>query len=157
MCKKENLLTSHLKMPRCQVIKANNRKCKNYARKGLTCCYPHRNLEEEETVTLCNPCDSKYSPSEPQEVIETFEINPWDDDDIWEQIIAAAYQGPESFADGLDWIALCTNVFHKGYSRFVFHKSLPEKHVNQIIKNRGAIYDARLDSNKQLVVYVSVL
>jgi hypothetical protein len=145
-------------MPRCQVIKANNRACRNYARKGLTCCYPHRNLETDTCEVITTPVNIvKNDIPPPPSKIETFEINPWDDDDIWEQIIAAAYQGPEAFADGLDWIALCTNVFHKGDTRFVFHKSLKEKDANQIIKNSGAIYDARLDSNKQLVVYISVI
>ena len=29
----------------CQVIKGNERSCRNYARKKLTCCYQHRKLE----------------------------------------------------------------------------------------------------------------
>jgi len=29
----------------CQVIKGNERPCRNYARKNLTCCYQHRKLE----------------------------------------------------------------------------------------------------------------
>jgi len=33
-------------MSGCQVIKSNDRWCRNYARKGLTCCWSHRNLEE---------------------------------------------------------------------------------------------------------------
>jgi len=36
------------KMSGCQVIKSNNRRCKNYARKGMTCCYAHRKLENDE-------------------------------------------------------------------------------------------------------------
>jgi hypothetical protein len=34
----------------CQVIKADDRPCRNYARKGMTCCYPHRKLETEAFV-----------------------------------------------------------------------------------------------------------
>ena len=34
----------------CQVIKGNDRKCKNYARKGMTCCWSHRALEHVEYV-----------------------------------------------------------------------------------------------------------
>lgn len=34
----------------CQVIKANNKACSNYARKGKNCCYSHRNLENVQTV-----------------------------------------------------------------------------------------------------------
>ena len=38
------------KMPMCQVIKGNDRACRNYARKGKTCCFPHRQLETEPCV-----------------------------------------------------------------------------------------------------------
>ena len=31
----------------CQVIKANGRWCCNYARKDMTCCWSHRNLEND--------------------------------------------------------------------------------------------------------------
>ena len=31
----------------CQVIKSNDRRCRNYARKGLTCCWSHRKLEND--------------------------------------------------------------------------------------------------------------
>ena len=34
-------------MPFCQVIKSNNAWCCNYARKGLTCCWSHRKLEND--------------------------------------------------------------------------------------------------------------
>ena len=34
-------------MPFCQVIKADDRACRNYARKGMSCCYPHRKLEND--------------------------------------------------------------------------------------------------------------
>ena len=34
----------------CQVIKGDDRKCKNYARKGKTCCWSHRALEHVEYV-----------------------------------------------------------------------------------------------------------
>ena len=29
----------------CQVIKSNDKWCRNYARKGMTCCWVHRNFE----------------------------------------------------------------------------------------------------------------
>ena len=32
-------------MGACQIIKANDTMCKNYARKGMSCCWPHRSLE----------------------------------------------------------------------------------------------------------------
>jgi len=34
-------------MPFCQVIKANDKWCNNYARKDMTCCWPHRKLEND--------------------------------------------------------------------------------------------------------------
>ena len=34
----------------CQVIKGNERMCRNYARKGMTCCYSHRVLENTQFV-----------------------------------------------------------------------------------------------------------
>ena len=37
-------------MPFCQVIKGNDKPCRNYARKGLTCCHSHRALENVEYV-----------------------------------------------------------------------------------------------------------
>ena len=33
-------------MPGCQVIKSNDRWCRNYSRKGMSCCWVHRNLED---------------------------------------------------------------------------------------------------------------
>ncbi len=39
-------------MSACQVIKSNNRWCRNYARKGMTCCYSHRKLEIEAFVPI---------------------------------------------------------------------------------------------------------
>ena len=37
-------------MPFCQVIKGDDKPCRNYARKGLTCCHSHRALENVEYV-----------------------------------------------------------------------------------------------------------
>jgi len=31
----------------CQVIKSNDQWCRNYARKGMTCCWPHRKFEND--------------------------------------------------------------------------------------------------------------
>ena len=49
-------------MSACQVIKSNDRHCRNYARTGMTCCYPHRKLENTETVveTTGSGSDSDY-------------------------------------------------------------------------------------------------
>ena len=44
-------------MPGCQVIKANETYCRNYSMKNKTCCYQHRDLEENE---------SEYQESEKQ-------------------------------------------------------------------------------------------
>ena len=35
----------------CQVIKGDERMCRNYARKGMTCCYSHRVLENTQFVS----------------------------------------------------------------------------------------------------------
>jgi hypothetical protein len=48
-------------MSACQVIKADGKYCRNYARKGLTCCYPHRALENTEPEV---PVDESFSPVE---------------------------------------------------------------------------------------------
>jgi len=142
-------------MSYCQVIKGNNRSCRNYARKGLTCCYAHRKLEEVEYVAI-KPEQSIKIPTSPVVKIETFEITPWDDDDLWEQIIEVAHQSPEAFADGLDWVALCSGCY-KGSARFVFHKSLAKEHVLCIIMNSCKVYDAFVDQNKQLNVLMTVI
>ena len=34
-------------MSGCQVIKSNDTWCRNYARKGMTCCWSHRTLEND--------------------------------------------------------------------------------------------------------------
>jgi len=39
-------------MPFCQVIKSNDKWCKNYARKGLTCCWSHRKLENDKEAPV---------------------------------------------------------------------------------------------------------
>jgi hypothetical protein len=38
-------------MPGCQVIKANDKYCRNYSMTGKTCCYQHRHLEEVSEVS----------------------------------------------------------------------------------------------------------
>ena len=129
----------------CQVIKGNDRPCRNYARKGLTCCYAHRKLETE-------PVSSP--PNVEIDKVKTLEITPWDDDDLWEQIIEVAHQGPEEFVDGLHWVAVCCCVF-KGPVKFVFHKSLAKTHVDQIIKNQGRFYTADLLAGNVLNVFVN--
>jgi len=59
-------------MSACQVIKADGKHCRNYARKGLTCCYAHRALENTEPEvqeieqTVCSPVDESFSPVEGQ-------------------------------------------------------------------------------------------
>jgi hypothetical protein len=37
-------------MPFCQVIKSNDKWCRNSARKGMDCCWVHRNLENQVIV-----------------------------------------------------------------------------------------------------------
>ena len=39
-------------MPFCQVIKSNDKWCKNYARNGLTCCWSHRKLENDKEAPV---------------------------------------------------------------------------------------------------------
>jgi hypothetical protein len=39
-------------MSACQVIKANQRPCRNYARRGKTCCSSHRAFENKETEEI---------------------------------------------------------------------------------------------------------
>ena len=80
---------------------------------------------------------------------ELFEITPWCDDDLWQQMIDVAYQGPAAFARGLDWVAICSSC-HKGPAHFEFHKSLEKRHVDYIIKTNS---DAFLRDDGQLVVY----
>ena len=157
-------------MVRCLATTLKNRRCKKHCMIGKSYCNVHVDQE------VCSPVEQSLSPvdTEPEVVqpivapvvapvippvtkIEIFEINPWDDDDIWEQIIEVAHKGPEAFADGLDWVALCTNVFHKGAAQFVFHKSLAKEHVLCIIMNSGPIYDAFVDQNKQLNVLMTVI
>ncbi len=38
-------------MPGCQVIKSNDKWCRNHPMKGKTCCWSHRKLED--TITEC--------------------------------------------------------------------------------------------------------
>ena len=140
----------------CQVIKGNNRPCCNYARKGLTCCYAHRKLETEPCAVIEPDQTVKVPVLPPVDKIETFEITPWDDDDLWEQIIEVAYQGAEAFVDGLDWVALCSGCY-KGPAQFVFHKSLASKHVDCIIKNQGELYSAEMLTDGKLSVYVTII
>ncbi len=79
---------------------------------------------------------------------ELFQITPWCDDDLWQQMIDVAYQGPAAFAHGLDWVALCSSCY-KGAAQFEFHKSLEKRHVDYIIKTN----DNAFVRGGQLVVY----
>ena len=130
----------------CQVIKGNDKPCANYARKGLTCCYSHRKLEVVEPVQV----------KQDLKELETFEINPWDDDGIWNQLIEAAYEGPGAFVSGLEWVACCSDVFHKGPAKFVFHKSLRGEHMKHIIDNRGCFYKTGFSNTGKFEVYADV-
>jgi hypothetical protein len=47
-------------MPGCQVIKPNDKYCRNFSMTGKTCCYQHRHLEE------VSESDSEYQESEQQ-------------------------------------------------------------------------------------------
>ena len=64
-------------MPGCQAVKANGKHCRNYARKGKTCCYAHRYLENvpaEIEEPVCKPCSSETKECElwgPPEITET--------------------------------------------------------------------------------------
>ena len=71
---------------------------------------------------------------------------------MWKQVIEAAHQGAKAFADGLDWVAVCSG-YYKGPVQFVFDKSLAKEHVDQIIKNQGKLYSTELLTGNQLVVY----
>jgi hypothetical protein len=154
----------------CQVIKGNNKPCANYARKGLTCCYPHRRLERVEpekvkpiepekvkpvqvvgTHKCCclnmkgNPCTivAEHIRGECgycwrhfrhlQESENHFDINPTDSDDIWNQLIDASYETPGTFIDALGWIATKYKGYDSGPCQFTFHKSMPLKHMLQIM------------------------
>jgi predicted DNA-binding protein (UPF0251 family) len=55
-------------MPFCQVIKSNDKWCKNYARKGLTCCWSHRKLEND------IPEEAPVEVEEVEVEVEEFEI-----------------------------------------------------------------------------------
>jgi hypothetical protein len=46
-------------MPLCQVIKSNDKWCRNYAMKGKTCCYQHRSLEH--VVIVSETSDTLYN------------------------------------------------------------------------------------------------
>jgi len=63
-------------MPFCQVIKSNNAWCCNYARKGLTCCWSHRKLENDKVEMVVD---------EPEEVVELIQVveEPKKDDNAW--------------------------------------------------------------------------
>ena len=143
----------------CQVIKGNDRPCRNYARKGFMCCYAHRKLETEPCVVI-EPEQNVQVSSPPPKVeinkVNTLEITPWDDDDLWEQIIEVAHKGPEEFVDGLHWVAVCCGVY-TGPVTFVFHKSLAKTHVDQIIKNQGSFYAADLLFGNVLTVYMTIM
>jgi hypothetical protein len=132
----------------CQVIKANNKPCANYARKGLTCCHAHRKLEslcdtDTEKVKV-NPCNPKYVPTKPVKLADgPLMLNPWyDDGSIWEQVIDSAYEGPDKFANVLDFIAV--NEYRtNGKFKCIFHKSLDEQHKVQIESIQGRLFFTR--------------
>ena len=154
-------------MPFCQVIKGDDKPCRNYARKGLTCCYAHRKLENTEPVAVetPSPCDPKYSPTEPEqppvvpepEKIETFHITPWDDDELWTDIIDASYMGAEEFVSGLKWVACCDLPCYKGAAKFVFHKSLKNRHFNHIMRmsKKTDLFTMSSDPEGRLEIYLT--
>ena len=52
-------------MSGCQVIKANDKYCRNYSMKNKTCCYQHRDLEN----TVYEESDSEISEKQISEEI----------------------------------------------------------------------------------------
>ena len=51
-------------MAGCQAVKPNGKHCCNYARRGMTCCYSHRYLENTESElepNVINVCCCKTS------------------------------------------------------------------------------------------------
>jgi len=148
-------------MPFCQVIKSNDRPCAAYARKGLTCCYAHRKLENTKVVAP-NPCDPKYSPTEPAEPVKPvnldeykmYEIDETFDDDMWYELAYAAYQGPAHFLRilivlraGLGF-GIETKKF--GFILIGFNKDTQKK----IESLKSDYFFVDRDSLGQLVVYI---
>ena len=61
----------------CQVIKSNEKWCRNYPMKGKVCCWSHRNLEE--TIAEIQVKESKKKVTfaeQPEEIKRMYSKNP---------------------------------------------------------------------------------
>jgi hypothetical protein len=76
-------------------------------------------------------------------VVETYQVVPWDDEDIWAQLLEAATQGSDAFVDGLEWYASSAGGLMKPRDRgkeFVFHKSMTKEQRHSIHRISGKLF-----------------
>ena len=76
-------------------------------------------------------------------VVETYQVVPWDDEDIWAQLLEAAAQGSHAFVDGLEWYAVSAGGLMKPRDlgkEFVFHKSMTKEQRHSIHRISGKLF-----------------
>ena len=76
-------------------------------------------------------------------VVETYQVVPWDDDELWVLLLEAATQGTHAFVDGLEWFAFSSGGYSKPRDRgkeFVFHKSMTKEQRHSIHRISGKLF-----------------
>jgi hypothetical protein len=76
-------------------------------------------------------------------VVETYQVVPWDDDDLWVLLLKAATQGSHAFVDGLEWFAFSSGGYSKPRDlgkEFVFHKSMTKEQRHIIHRISGELF-----------------
>ena len=75
-------------------------------------------------------------------IVETYQVVPWDDDDLWVILLEAAAQGSHVFVDGLEWVAVSQGSIHpRGLAKeFVFHKSMTKEQRHSIHRISGKLF-----------------
>ena len=76
-------------------------------------------------------------------VVETYQVVPWDDDELWTLLLEAATQGSHVFVDGLEWYAVSAGGLMKPRElgkEFVFHKSMTKEQRHSIHRISGKLF-----------------
>jgi hypothetical protein len=134
-------------MPGCQVIKSNDQWCRNYARKGMACCWVHRNLEDTGKVILSvkfkQPEDGREWPTldEVRNVILTERIDNNETLYIFQKIWLGVAESENWSKYDRRMLGLIITEFYFKYPEFLTNKRLLHTVIDKLIEaNYDPIY-----------------
>ena len=83
--------------------------------------------------------------------IPRIEINPSENQQVWDVVVETLYSKPEEFADILDWFSRCRDPEYRGPTDFIFY-DLEDALILRIMKFAYSIYTTYFDSQERFVV-----